>query len=148
MSQPFYTLGLKFTCKKCSRCCRYEPGYVYLSETDLTKLLSQCNLDREAFIQQYCRWVPDWEGDKILALKETADYDCILWNQGCTVYDARPVQCVSYPFWTSLLKSADAWNAGALECPGINQGERRGFEHIQERLAEYAGNVPVKRGKP
>ena len=29
----------------------------------------------------------------------------------CRIYEARPVQCRTYPFWPSILKSQEAWNA-------------------------------------
>ncbi len=56
--EPFYKDGLCFTCQRCSSCCRFDPGFVNLSETDLEKLLKWSNLDRESFIAAWCRWVP------------------------------------------------------------------------------------------
>jgi Fe-S-cluster containining protein len=118
---------------------------VYLSENDLTKLCSWSTLEREVFINIYCRWIPYFDNAEILALKEKPDYDCILWENGCIAYQARPVQCTTYPFWDSLLTDKDSWNAEALECPGINQGELRGFAEIASSLDAYRNNKPVRR---
>ena len=35
MSEPFYAEGLRFSCERCSACCRGEPGYVFLTKEDL-----------------------------------------------------------------------------------------------------------------
>ena len=43
-----------------------------------------------------------------LKRKENA---CIFLDQGgqCSIYDVRPVQCGTYPFWPSLLNNKKAW---------------------------------------
>ncbi len=72
---------------------------------------------------------------KRLSLREQDNYDCILWGEnGCTAYEARPLQCRSYPFWDPHLDSEGSWNALASECPGVNQGTLHSEEEIQEWL--------------
>jgi len=132
--EPFYKDGLCFTCQRCSSCCRFDPGFVNLSETDLEKLLKWANLDRDAFIAAWCRWVPKGDGDEYLCLKEKADFDCILWDDGCKAYESRPLQCSSYPFWSSLVTDEDWWEANAQDCPGINKGTLHSREEIESRL--------------
>jgi Fe-S-cluster containining protein len=60
-------------------------------------MLAYLNLEAELFVKKYCRWV-DQGGDPILSLVEKSNFDCIFWDQGCTIYQARPDQCRSYPF--------------------------------------------------
>ena len=46
-------------------------------------------------------------------------YDCVFFspkNGGCMIYEARPSQCRSFPFWDYYKKRVDALKA---ECPGI-----------------------------
>jgi uncharacterized protein len=118
---------------------------VYLSQCDLTKLCQWFNFTEEKFIDDYCRWVPYYDGSEVLCLKETSHYDCILWNHGCSVYECRPVQCAVYPFWTSLLASSTAWNNNGKMCPGINFGKLWTLEEIQRLKALYEKNEPVHR---
>ena len=92
--KQFFSSGLKFSCKRCSACCRYDSGFVYLSENDVEKLTLLLKINRNSFLSEFCRWVKDWKGEDVLSLKEKPNKDCILWEAGCTVYDARPVQCV------------------------------------------------------
>ena len=147
MSQPFYVDGLNFSCKRCSRCCTKESGYVYLSEKDLSNLLSCFNLSTEEFIEKYCRWVPYYDGSEVLCLKEKPNYDCILWKDGCEAYQGRPVQCRTYPFWSFLLKDKKTWDEERITCPGINSGEFHDFAEIKKAKTEYELNFPIKKNE-
>ena len=120
----FYACGLKFSCVRCSSCCRYDSGFVYLTEKDLLKLITVLNINRNTFLNTYCRWVSDWGGNEVLSLKEKSNYDCIFWEtSGCTVYSSRPVQCITFPFWENIMASKENWETAASGCPGINTGK-------------------------
>ena len=134
ISKTFYNCGLKFSCKKCSSCCRYDSGFVFLSENDLKKLMTELKMDRNSFILTFCHWVVDWEGKEVLSLKEKYNKDCIFWDDGCTVYQARPLQCITFPFWESILASAQAWDIAASGCPGMNCGELLSEKAIRDFL--------------
>ncbi|MDR2767278.1 MAG: YkgJ family cysteine cluster protein [Treponema sp.] len=145
MSKPFYERGLRFSCTRCSVCCRRDPGYVFLSRNDARLLASQLEIGYSVFVESYCRWVdPDGEG-KTLSLREKANYDCILWDGGCTVYQNRPLQCRTFPFWAENLASPENWNR--LDCPGINRGKTHTAAYIALRL-EARGADPVLRSEP
>ena len=105
------------------------------------------------FEKMYCRWVswPDDDGRLVqrLSLRERTSSaggqpseDCIFWRDGCAVYEARPFQCRSYPFWRELLASKKAWREAARSCPGIGRdaghsGEPRSDEsHSDESRSD------------
>ena len=140
----FYSQGLRFSCKRCSDCCRHEPGFVFLSEKDVSALEAALKLGHDDFMKRYCRWVPDEDGKRRLSLKEKFNYDCIFWAKeaGCRVYEARPLQCVAFPFWPSVLKDEDSWEMAARECPGMNQGSSHSPEAIKEWLSDRR-NEPI-----
>jgi len=134
-NKSFYAGGLKFSCLRCSSCCRNDAGFVYLSEDDLKKLTSALNTNRKIFINTYCRWVSDMRGNEVLSLKEKSNYDCILWeNSGCSVYSARPLQCVTFPFWDNILASEKNWEIASSGCPGINSGDTHTENDINETI--------------
>ena len=144
-SEAFYKNGLVFSCQRCSNCCRLEPGYVYLSENDLTKLLDWFKLERDVFISDYCRWTPYYDGSEVLALKEKKNYDCIFWDKGCAVYDARPLQCRTFPFWDYIIHDEESWLTCSKDCPGINKGTFHSFDEIAEKAFLTRRNLPIKR---
>jgi len=130
-----YADGLRFECTRCSKCCRDTPGYVFLSEADIEPLAGALGLARQIFLQRYCRRVRFGPARR-LSLKEKPNVDCILWEKdGCSVYEARPLQCRSYPFWSSCVSSAEEWQYHARQCPGIGAGPLHTREEIEGWLA-------------
>ena len=120
--EAFYGSGLRFHCTRCSRCCRHTPGHVFLSRADLEALVKASGVDRGKFLRRYCRRVP-FGPVKRISLKEKRNLDCVFWEkEGCAVYDARPLQCRSFPFWSSSLSSREEWEEIAAQCPGIGRG--------------------------
>ncbi|MBN1837483.1 MAG: YkgJ family cysteine cluster protein, partial [Spirochaetales bacterium] len=136
--ERFYAEGLRFECTRCSRCCRHAPGYVFLSQEDLRLLAETSGMSPRGFFEEYCREV-DLYGIPRVSLRERDNYDCILWNDGgCSLYEARPLQCRSYPFWSSNLACFESWTAVCEECPGAGQGQLHSPEEIEAwlRMAE------------
>lgn len=134
MNLPFYSPGLRFSCTRCSACCRGGPGYVFLSKPDLKRLLDLLALDFHGFFHKYCILVDTGLG-MALSLAEKDDFDCTFWTaEGCTIYEARPVQCSSYPFWTSVLESPRTWRDEGRVCPGIGHGTVRSSAEIEANL--------------
>ncbi|MCI1209709.1 MAG: YkgJ family cysteine cluster protein [Treponema sp.] len=141
----FYDDGLNFSCQQCSYCCRIEPGFVYLSQIDLTNLCNWFKFSEEQFIKKYCRAVPYYDGTKVLCLKEKENYDCILWGtNGCTAYKSRPLQCSTYPFWSWILEDRSLWNEAAKDCPGINKGRLWTKDEIEEQKNLYDSIEPLR----
>ena len=134
--KKFYENGLRFECQRCSACCRHDPGYVFLTKSDLEALSRHLDLDEGIFLEKYCRTV-DLGGFKRVSLLEKPNYDCLFWESGgCRVYEARPVQCRTYPFWISYLEDEADWQSLAKSCPGVGKGAVVGREEIEKRIAE------------
>lgn len=141
----FYENGLKFECSRCSFCCGHSPGFVYLSRNDLERLLDFFKMPVKEFIEKYCRFVDYYYGETVLALKELKNFDCILWNNGCSAYNARPVQCSTYPFWSWMIKDKKVWDECSKDCPGINRGKIWNKNQIEEQKKLYDENRPLKK---
>lgn len=121
-NRPFYREGLRFECVRCSNCCRFEPGYVFLSANDVQRLEEGLGLSRQELFRTYCRDV-DISGFPRISLKEKENFDCIFWEEGgCAVYEYRPLQCRSYPFWAAYLQSPSSWERVKASCPGAGRG--------------------------
>jgi len=144
--RPFYADGLKFSCTRCSSCCRHESGFVYLSENDLSRLANEFGMDYTAFVNTWCRWIPFTYGRERLSLKEKPNFDCIFWNTpGCTVYHVRPLQCRSFPFWDYILCSPQAWKNAGAGCAGIDNGELHSMEKIEGIVSQMREEPVIER---
>jgi uncharacterized protein len=139
----FYEAGLRFECQRCSGCCRGEPGYVFLQEADLERLLERLGEERASFLSRYCR-VVDMGLEKLFSLKEKANNDCVFWgDSGCAVYEDRPVQCSTYPFWAPIMESEESWREESAHCPGVGKGRTFSRAEIEERLLDKRKSRPV-----
>ena len=137
---PWFDEGLRFKCTGCGKCCTGSPGYVYLSSGDLDKLAAHFQLEPEQFAQKYTRLV---EGQYAL-LDRPGSGDCIfLENNQCSVYESRPVQCRTFPWWIHHLRDPNDWEEASTRCEGINHPDAPLVPslHIQEQCLTYLDNL-------
>ena len=87
------------------------------------------------FYDKYCRKRGSGS-KKYYELKEKRSaefgYDCIFLDRStiknkaiCSLYEARPLQCRTWPFWAENLENAKTWNdvrKGTEGCAGIGNG--------------------------
>jgi uncharacterized protein len=133
-SEPFYAHGVRFGCSRCSLCCRFESGFVWLSRNDLSALSTGLGISKDETVRRFCR-VVDLAGFRQLSLAEQSNKDCIFWREGsCSVYEFRPLQCRSFPFWSHQLVSEESWRESGKECPGIGVGRLHDREEIERWL--------------
>ena len=92
-----------------------------MSSRDIDEIAKAVNLTREETIAVYTREYVSSTNERMLVLKEYSNADCVfLTKEGCSIYDHRPLQCITYPFWDRILRSKEDWDNEAKECPGIN----------------------------
>lgn len=134
MSGHFFDVGLRFECTRCSRCCRHEPGYVFLTQEDLDRLAAGLGAPVRSVLKAHCREVGVGAFQRV-SLREKPGYDCIFWSlEGCTVYAHRPQQCRSFPFWAANLESEESWAEVGCDCPGIGRGRVHSEAEIRRWL--------------
>ncbi len=139
----FYEKGLQFECTGCNYCCSCEPGFVFLSPKDLKRLSTHLGITQDACIDTYCRTVP-MGSFSMISLEEKKNYDCIfLTEKGCSVYEGRPEQCRTYPFWSSIVEDKAAWEAEMASCPGMGEGRLYTKEEIEKLLENRTSNQPI-----
>ena len=132
MSERWYTSGLQFQCKQCGRCCTGEPGYVWVSEAEIEQIAAELGFDRLQFEAVFVRTISGLGK----SLVEFEQGDCCLFDpvkRTCQVYESRPVQCRSWPFWKRNIETANSWKKTAKFCPGCNRGPLFSQEQIDEQ---------------
>lgn len=110
-------------------CCSGEPGYVWVDSEEIDAMADEMNLSVKEFESQFIRKVGTQK-----SLKEYPDGDCILLDpthRTCLVYEARPTQCRTWPFWDSTIESKKAWKETCEECPGAGKGKLYTFDEIE-----------------
>jgi Fe-S-cluster containining protein len=129
---PWYAGGIRFECQRSTKCCvnHGDYAYVYLSRDDETRLAGRFGLDLAKFRNRYTEKL---EGRRTLRFSDGA---CIfLFDGGCSVYEARPRQCATWPFWPENL-DANVWREEiAPFCPGVGKGRLWSSEEIDSVAA-------------
>jgi hypothetical protein len=137
MTTPWFADGLRFTCTQCGNCCTGAPGFTWVSESEADTLAWRLGMDGESFRARYTRLV--WRGgEQRRTLVEKRGGDCVFFvhGQGCTVYQDRPKQCRTWPFWGRIVASRADWDDAARECPGMNRGALHPAGHIAATAAD------------
>ena len=136
-SRAWYAEGLHFSCTQCGNCCRVE-GYVWVGRPEVEQLAELLELTVDEFGRRFLRRI-----GRRLSLIEKANHDCIFWQDGCTVYPARPRQCRTFPFWNEHLANEPSWREVVEECPGSGEGRRYSFEEIERLRCGKGATAPA-----
>ena len=88
-------------CEKCGgKCCIGDSGNIFVSKDEIYRLLEYFNLDFQEFNEKYLRKVGIKYSFKEVEFEQ--GFACIFFNQKtrkCDIYNLRPKQCRTFPFW-------------------------------------------------
>ena len=111
-------------CASCGgACCIGESGYIWVNRLEIEAIANYLNMDIKKFANEYLVRV---KSRYSLREIKSADlgYACIFFDLDkrlCKIYDVRPKQCRTYPFW-SIFK--DDIEELKKECPGVIINEK------------------------
>lgn len=143
----WYADGLSFKCTQCGNCCTGAPGYVWFDDDEAQAMADEVGMDKREFYQRYAkRKMGKWTLEEVLYEKRT--YDCVFLERDengrgkCSIYEVRPTQCRTWPFWVSNLRSPRQWARAAADCPGMKLPNDPGgtFVPIEKIRIELAKN--------
>ena len=133
--RPWYAEGIRFGCTGCGGCCKShgEYSYVYVSDEEAAGMASILGISVEAFDAKYALWQKE-DGQRHLRFVNGA---CpFLKDNRCEVYESRPVQCRTWPFWRRNLKPGVWKEEIAPFTPGVGQGRLYSSEEIEALARE------------
>jgi uncharacterized protein len=131
--KPWFKDGLRFECTGCGDCCTGAPGYVWVNRDEIEELAQHLGMSPADFEKRYVRRVGVRK-----SLIEFDNGDCVFFDnqtRKCKVYEARPRQCRTWPFWQSNVASKEAWEQTCQVCPGSGRGKLHSAERILHQIA-------------
>ena len=118
-SDVWWKEGLKFGCTACGRCCQND-GEVWLDADEFADLSNNLKETPKAVLEKYSeKTMSGW-----IKLKNQISDDpkindrCIFLREDgkqCSIYESRPIQCRTYPFWPRLLSNEGEWNKEGVQ---------------------------------
>ncbi|AXH10154.1 zinc/iron-chelating domain-containing protein [Malaciobacter halophilus] len=89
-------------CSSCEgNCCIGESGYIWINKQEIEVLSKHLNISLEELRVKYLEKVGYKYSLKEVKLKKN-NYACVFFDlekKQCSVYEARPTQCRTFPFW-------------------------------------------------
>jgi uncharacterized protein len=131
--KPWFEKGLRFQCTGCGDCCTGAPGFVWVNRDEIAALAQRLGLDTAEFERRYVRK----EGAR-KSLIEFDNGDCVFFDpdtRKCTVYEDRPRQCRTWPFWASNVASEESWKQTCAVCPGSGKGPLHSAEQVVHQIS-------------
>lgn len=136
LKNEWYADGLCFECTLSGNCCTGPPGYVWIDELETQAVADYLGISKTQFINQYTHLL--YGRCSITETKTDFGYDCVFLDRTalpgkavCGIYEVRPQQCRTWPFWPENLISEKKWENIGTNCPGINQGKLIPIEEIK-----------------
>ena len=125
--------SLRFECTQCGECCKFrgEYAYVYVNRDEIRALADHLQLPVTTFRERYT-----FRDENGWTQLKTIDVGCVFLGTGgrCSVYEARPTQCRTFPFWRDFVRDG-AWTDEVRSlCEGIGRGRLYTIEEAEELM--------------
>jgi len=128
--------GLRFSCTMCGNCCSGPEGYVLIDDDEADALAKRLNLPLHEFLERFARVTS--LGVSLTEKLSPFGRDCVFLDRDtipgkavCGVYEDRPKQCRTWPFWSSVIKSRSTWDRTKRTCPGLGKGTHYSVQQIR-----------------
>jgi Fe-S-cluster containining protein len=106
-------------CKECcGNCCIGESGYIWISPIEIKNLAKELNITQENLKDKFLIKIKYKYSIKERKIDEN-NFACIFFDlnkKQCSIYNARPSQCRTFPFWEYFKNNIEEVKK---ECPAI-----------------------------
>lgn len=130
---PWYAEGLRFGCTACGKCCHNHGdgfAYVYSTRAERRALAKHLEMTLKDFEAEYCE-----RAGAGISFKSRDDACIFLEEEKCSVYEFRPSQCRTFPFWPEVLQDEDTWERDVASfCPGVGKGKLHDLNAIRAAM--------------
>lgn len=126
-----------FSCRRSGRCCSQGlGGRVWLTPDDVTRLAKHFALPEATFRERHT-FV---DGGRTSLRMDQGRCTFLEGTNQCTVYEARPAQCSSWPYWDQVLTRPEGLERAMAICPGIeppvdDEARQRAFARLRNVYA-------------
>ena len=137
----WYADGLRFSCTGSGKCCQVhgDHAYVFMTRDEERRIAEGLGLALRQFRRRHT-YRPFAQAR---SLRFPDGHCTFLKDRQCSIYETRPQQCRTWPFWEENLEP-QAWQEEVMSfCPGAGRGRLYTAEEIE---AVLSGNGNVSKG--
>ena len=135
-SEPWYAEGIRFGCTGSGECCTAHGSYeyVFMSRAEERALAVHQGMSLREFRRHHTKRA----GLGQRSLRFPGGKCTFLQGKRCTVYEVRPQQCRTWPFWPENMDRR-VWDRDVAGfCAGVGRGRLYSREEIEAVLGEQA----------
>ena len=107
----------KFRCQKTGNCCRRD-GIVYASQDEIKEMAASLDIDIATFMSRFTKRDNGWTVISTQRFRPNCFLDD---NNGCSIYNARPKHCRTYPDWPQIWDNKESLLTEASLCPALKK---------------------------
>ena len=138
--------GLKFSCNRCGNCCSGSSGSVRFNDKDEQSMADFKGVDVQQLRDTYTRKRGRGKNAhrELKEVRTKGGYDCVFLERSqttqlaiCGLYEHRPVQCRTFPFWDDIVATKESWHSmtrGKEGCKGMGKGKLRKYDDIVDSI--------------
>ena len=109
-------------CESCGgKCCVGESGYIFVTLEEARQISAFLKISFEDFALKYLKKVK--YSFSLIEKPHPSGMACVFFDDDsgkCAIYDVRPKQCVSFPFWEGFKNKSKAELQELISlCPGV-----------------------------
>jgi Fe-S-cluster containining protein len=132
---PAPSFAPRFACTGCGKCCTGGSRYVVeVSRAEQRRIQKHLGVSWAWFRRKYLFRFDDETESLRMPKGRCVFLDA---DNRCRVYQARPLQCRTYPWWPELMNRR-AWRLEARRCEGIGRGSVVPLAQVRRQLARQA----------
>lgn len=123
---------VRFECTLCGACCTGPSGFILFSREEGERIAARLGLSYADFYDRYTHDTPAGRSFRETRFTEpdgTVKHDCVFLDRQtepgrliCSLYEDRPTQCRTFPFWPEHMGSRKSWAMLGKSCEGIGRG--------------------------
>ena len=114
-------------CGECEGvCCIGERGFIWLNSSEMKEIAKFLQINLDEFKDKYLKKVNYKYSIKEKRISEK-NYECLFFDRkigGCTIYNVRPKQCRTYPFWEYFKNNTDELMQECIAITEIKKGKK------------------------
>lgn len=108
-------------CSQCDgNCCIGESGYIWINKVEIDNLAKHLDMNVDELTKKYLNKISYKYSIKEIKLSES-NYACAFFDldkKQCSIYESRPMQCRTFPFWEYFKNNE---KEVFEECPAIKK---------------------------
>lgn len=137
---------VRFECTLCGGCCTGPSGFILFTRQEGERIANRLGITYAEFHARYTHDTPAGRSlreSQFVEAEGKVQHDCIFLDRSvlpgklvCSLYEDRPTQCRTFPFWPEHMGSRRSWSLLSKSCEGIGRGDFVPASEIRIQRAE------------